>query len=75
MTFCNPKFHLKLSYAAFVFRLQFSLFSLFFLSFSWLPNIPFEDDNSRDVRLSLKTLKRRVSRLVNGGLQVVLSFK
>ena len=36
---------------------------------------PFEDDNSKDVWLSLKTLKMRVARLVNGGLQVFLCFK
>ena len=35
---------------------------------------PFEDDNSKDVWLSLKTLKRRVARLVNVGLQVFLCF-
>ena len=59
----------------FVLGYSFSLFSLFFLSFSWLPNTTFEDDNSRDVWLSLKTLKWRVARLVNGVLQVVLYFK
>ena len=32
----------------------------------------FEDDNSKDVWLSLKTLKRRVARLVDVGLQVFL---
>ena len=53
----------------------FSLsFSLLFPSFSRLPNTPLEDDNSKDVRLSLKTLKRRVARLVDVGLQVFLCF-
>ena len=33
---------------------------------------PFEDDNSKDAWLSLKTLKRRVSRLVDVGLQEFL---
>ena len=63
---CNPQL--------FIVLFQFALFCLFFLSFSRLPNTPLEDDNSRDVWLSLKTLKMRVARLVNGGLQVVLSF-
>ena len=35
---------------------------------------PFEDENSKDVWLSLKTLKRRVARLVDVGLQVFLCF-
>ena len=35
---------------------------------------PFEDDNSKDVWLSLKTLKMRVARLVDVGLQVFLCF-
>ena len=35
---------------------------------------PFEDDNSKDVWLSLKTLKRRVARLVDVGLRVFLCF-
>ena len=35
---------------------------------------PFEDDSSKDVWLSLKTLKRRVARLVDVGLQVFLCF-
>ena len=34
----------------------------------------FEDDNSKDVWLSLKTLKWRVARLVDVGLQVFLCF-
>ena len=60
--------------AALVFRLYFTLFSLLFLSFSWLPNIPLEDDNSRDAWLSLKALKRRVASLVGGGLAVSSSL-
>ena len=35
---------------------------------------PFQDDYSKDVRLSLKTLKMRVARLVDVGLQVFLCF-
>ena len=73
--FCNPNFHFYVSFpAALVFRLYFALFSLFFLSFSWLPNTPLEDDNSRDALLDLKALKRRVASLVVGGLVVSSCF-
>ena len=51
-SFCNPNFSFKLSFMQLLFLgYSFSLFSLFFLSFSWLPNTTFEDDNSRDVWL------------------------
>ena len=59
---------------SFSFLFHFALFSLFFLSFSRLPNTPLEDDNSRDVWLSIKALKRRVACLVNGGLVGVPQF-
>ena len=74
--FCNPNFHFYASSpAALVFRLYFALFSLLFLSFSWLPNTPLEDENARDAWLSLKALKRRVTSLVVGGLAVSSCFK
>ena len=73
MTFCNPNFSFKLSARSFCFR--FTVFLSSFSHFLGCQTHPFEDDNSKDVWLSLKTLKRRVARLVNGGLQVVLSFK
>ena len=44
----------------------FSLFSLFFLSLSRLPNTPLEDDNSRDAWLSLLPLKRKEASLAVG---------
>ena len=79
-SFCNPKQllgDLKDFLCNFIFpqlsiRVWFSLFSLFFLSFSRLPNNPLEDDNSRDAWLSLIALKRKVASLVVGQLQVVL---
>ena len=75
-SFCNPNFNsFKLSARSFCFNSKFALFSLFFLSFSWLPNASLEDDNSRDAWLSLKALKRRVSSLVIGGLAVSSCFK
>ena len=68
IAFITLTFYSSFQPAVFVLGYSFSLFSLFFLSFSWLPNTTFEDDNSRDVWLSLKVLKRRVASLVNGGL-------
>ena len=71
MTFVTLTFIFYASFpAALVFRLYIALFSLLFLSFSWLPNTPLEDDNSRDAWLSLKALKRRVASFVDGGLVV-----
>ena len=72
--FCNPKqlFIFITVSRSFHFRVSFALFSLFFLSFSRLPNTPLEDDNSRDAWLSLIALKRRVAGFVLGLLQVVL---
>ena len=68
----GKKFHSYVNIFAALFTVWFSLFSLFFLSFSRLPNTPLEDDNSRDAWLSLFSLKRKVASLVVGQLQVVL---
>ena len=70
MTICNLSFNQR-SFSLLV--PVFSLLSPLCLIFS--AAMPFEDDNSKDVWLGLKTLKRRVARLVNGGLQVFLCFK
>ena len=74
MNICNLTIHFTQLLLSPCFWFPFSLFSLLFLSFSRLPNTPFEDDNSNDVWLSLKTLKRRVARLVDVGFQVFLCF-
>ena len=55
------------------FAFIFSL-SLFFLSLSRLPNTPLEDDNSRDVWLSLLPLKRKEASLAVGLKHVVLMY-
>ena len=54
----------------FYFGSRFLSFLSSFSHFLGCQTHPFEDDNSKDVWLSLKTLKRRVGRLVNDGLQV-----
>ena len=65
--------HFNITPAAFSLGFGF-LSSLLFLSLSRLPNTHLEDDNSRDVWLSLIALKRKVASLVLGQLQVVLMF-
>ena len=70
LTFAN--FHF---YAAFPFGPSFLSSLSSFSHFLGCQTHPFEDDNSKDVWLSLKTSKMRVARLVNGGLQVFLCFK
>ena len=69
MTICNPNFSI---HAAFDFSPSFLSYLSSFSHFLGCQTHPFEDDNSKDAWLSLKTLKRRVARLVNGGLQVFL---
>ena len=73
-TYCNLTIH-------FTQLLVQSLFGSHFLSslssfshFLGCQTHPFEDDNSKDVWLSLKTVKRRVARLVDVCLQVFLCF-
>ena len=46
----------------------------FFFHFLGCQTHPFKDDNSKDIWLSFKTLKRRVARLADVGLQVFLCF-
>ena len=70
LTFAN--FHFT---QLFLFGPSFVSFLSSFSHFLSCQTHPFEDDNSKDVWLSLKTLKRRVARLVNGGLHMFLYFK
>ena len=65
-------FYFNVNISQLSFRFCFPLFSLLFPLFSWLPNTPLEDDNSRDAWLSLFSLKRKEASLVVGQLQVVL---
>ena len=74
MTFCNPNFDFSQSTQLFILGYSFLSSLSSFSHFLGYQTHPFEDDNSKDVWLGLKTLKRRVARLVNGGFQVVLSF-